>query len=110
MADMNKCIGEWKELCDFYQENNLIDSIALMNLELEKDPTHMYESKRIEYILITPTLVETALKARHNQYHQRFIIDQKGVYLEFRASGMSDADKIYRSHEAYRHLQLRKDT
>ena len=66
MADMKKYIGERKELYDFCQENNLIDSIKIMKPELKKEPTYLYESKRMDYILITPTLAEIALKAGHH--------------------------------------------
>ena len=106
MADMNKYIGEQKELYDFCQEKNLIDSITLMNPELEKEPTYLYGSKRIDYILITLTLAETALKVGHHQYYQHFITDHKGVYIQFRASDLFDTDKVDRSHEAYRRLRL----
>jgi len=64
-----------------------------MNPELKKDPTYMYGSKMIDYIIITRTLEETALKVDHRQYHQHFITNHKCVYLQFRASNLFDIDK-----------------
>lgn len=42
MVDMNKCIGDKKDLYDFCQQNNLIDSISLLDPDLEKDHTYLW--------------------------------------------------------------------
>ena len=52
--------------------NNLVDSVSLLNPDLEKDPTYLWGSKRIDYIFVTPVLAEVALKAEHHQFHQYF--------------------------------------
>ena len=65
MADMNEYIGDCEEFYDFCQDTTLIDSISLLNSDMEKEPTYLYGSNRIDYIYITPTLAECVIKAGH---------------------------------------------
>ena len=50
MSDMNEntgVIGDLSELCTNY---DLVDTVALLNPDIEADPTYLYGSKRINYI------------------------------------------------------------
>jgi len=106
MADMNEYIGDKRGLADFTMECNLVDSVSLLNPDLESDPTYLWGSKRIDYIFVTPSLAEVALKAGHHQFHQHFITDHKGVFIQFRAQDLSDTQFIDKSHNSYRRLRL----
>ena len=50
---------------------------------------------------ITPTLAESTIKAGHYQFHQHFINDHNGVYIQFKAGDLSDTPTMYRSHDLY---------
>ena len=106
MADMNEYIGDTKDLYDFCQHNNLIDTVSLLNPDLMEDPTYLWGSKRIDYILVSPPLAELALKAGHHQYHQHFISDHKGVYIQFNAGDIFDTATVDKSHASYRRLRM----
>ena len=81
MADMNEYIGDKKDLYNFCQSNDLIDSIALMNPDLDNNPTYLRGSKRIGCIFISPALAEVAVKAGHHQFNQHFVSDHKSIYI-----------------------------
>ena len=106
MADMNKFIGERKDLHDFCQHNNLIDVISLLDLDKHDDPTYLWGKKRIDYILISPALAELAVKAGHHQFNQHFISDHKGIYLQFHAKDIFDTATMDKSRASYRRLQI----
>jgi len=106
MADMNEFIGGKKALHIFCQTTNLIDSISLLNPDLHSDPTYLWGKKRIDYILISPSLAEVAVKAGHHTYHQHFISDHKGLYIQFKASDLFDTATMDKSHAAYRRLRM----
>ena len=54
MADMNEYIGQKEDLYNLCKENNLIDTVTLLNPEMDTDPTYLYGTKRTEYTLISP--------------------------------------------------------
>ena len=62
--------------------------------------------KRIDYILDTLVLVEVSLKTGHHQFHQYFILDHKGVYIQFRAQDLFDTQLMDKRHKSYRRLRL----
>ena len=106
MADMNEFIGGEKALHTFCQRTNLIDYISLLNSDLQSDPTYLWGTKRIDCILIYPTLAEVAVKAGHYNYNQHFISDHKGLYIQFKAGDLFDTATMDRSHAAYRRLRI----
>ena len=106
MADMNEYIGESKDLQLFCHQTNLIDSISLLNPDLNKDPTYLWGSKRIDYILISPPLAEMAVKAGHHNFNQHFISDHKGIYIQFKAGDLFETSTMDRSHASYRRLRM----
>ena len=106
MADMNEYISDKGDLYNFYLDTDLIDSISLLNPDLEENPTYLWEVKRLDYIFMTSGLAEVALKAGHHQFHQHFVSDHKGAYLQFRASGFFDIELMDKSHVSYRILRL----
>ena len=77
-----------------------------MNPDLETDPTYLWGSKRIDYILVSPPLVEVAVKAGHHQYHQHFISDHKGAYIQFHAGDIFETATVDKSHASYRRLRM----
>lgn len=83
MSDMNEYTGDMGELSEFCTTCDLVDTVALLNPDIETDPTYLYGSKRINYIFTTPALAEIAIKAGHHHFHQHIISDHKGVYLHF---------------------------
>ena len=95
---MNEFMGDKHDLHDFYQETNLMDSISLLNLELNNDPTYLWGSKRIDYILISPRLVELPVKAEHHHFNHQFISDHNGIYIQFKAADIFDTATMDRSH------------
>ena len=46
MADMNEFIGEKKDLYDFFQHNDLIDAVSLLDPDLHTDPTYLWGQKK----------------------------------------------------------------
>ena len=62
MADMNKYSGDKGELHGFCVKNSLVDTIYILNLDIETDPTYLYGTKRINYIFTTDVLAETPIK------------------------------------------------
>ena len=97
MADMNKCIKNG-DLQDFCLENNLIDTVGLLNL-LKPMTRYMYTAQNVLIIFITPSLM--AAKVGHHKFDQHFVSDQKGVYLQFLARDLFDNKHMNRSHESY---------
>ena len=106
MADMNESLDEKRGLADFILECNLIDTVSLLNPDLATDPTYVWGSKRIDCILVSPALVEVALKAGHIQFLQYFTMDHKGVYMRFRAQDLFDTQLMDKGHKSYRRLRL----
>ena len=100
MADINEFIGDKKALHKFCQITNLIDSISLLNPELHYDPTYLWGKKRIDYIFISPSLADVAVKAGHHNYYQHFISDHKGIYIQFNTSYLFDTATMGRSRAA----------
>ena len=75
---MNKFMGNKHDLYEICQQTNLVDSISLLDSELNNDPTYLWGSKWIKHIPIYPTLAELAVKAGHHHFNQHFISDHKG--------------------------------
>ena len=48
MVDINKLIGDGKDLQLFRQQTNLIDSISLLDPDLNIDPTYLWGCKQID--------------------------------------------------------------
>ena len=90
MAGMNECINTNGDLKEFCLDNDLLDTVALMNPSQMDDATYLYGKKRIDYIFITPALTAMAVKAGHHQFDQHFVSDHKGVYIKFRAGDLFD--------------------
>ena len=106
MADMNEFIGEKKALHKFCQSTNLIDSISLLNPDLYSEPTYLCGTKRIDYIFISPSLVEVVVKAGHHNYNQHFVSDHKGLYTQVEASDFFDTATMDRSHASYKRMRM----
>ena len=106
MANMNELMGDKHDLHNFCQQTNLIDSISLLDPELNNDPTYLWSSKRIDYISISLTLAGLAVKAGRHHFNQHFISDHKVIYIQFKAADISDTATIDRSHESYRQLLM----
>ena len=106
MVDMNESIGSKEDLYNFMLENDLIDSVSLLNPDMEENPTYLWGNNRINYIFISPALAEVALKAGHHQFHQHFTTDHKGVYLRFRADDLFATELMDKTHTSYRRLRL----
>ena len=77
MADMNACIGANGDLQDLCTDNDLVNSIRLLNPTLLLDKTYLHGSKRIDYIFLSAALSEIAVKAGHHHFDQYFISDHK---------------------------------
>ena len=108
MAYMNEFMGDGKDLQICCQQINLIDSISLLDPGLNIDPAYLWGSRRIDYILISPTLAEMAVKAGHHNFHQHFISDHKCIYIQFKAGGIFEASTMDKSHASYRELRMGK--
>jgi len=106
MADMNKFIGEEQALHELCQRTNLINSISLLNLDLHEDLTYLWRSKRINYILISLTLTEVAVKAGHHTFNQYFISDHKVLYIQFKMGDIFDTATMDRRHASYQILRM----
>lgn len=62
MADMNEYTGDNWALHDLCVETDLVDTVALLNPDIETYPTYMYGRKQIDYIFTTPAFSGVALK------------------------------------------------
>ena len=106
MADMNECMTLNGTLKDFCSKNDLIDAVGVLNPDLVKDKTYLYGSKRIDFIFLSLSLADIAVKAGHHQFDQYLVSDHKGIYVHFRASDLFDTQEMDRSQHSYRRLQL----
>ena len=86
----------------------MIDLIAEVNPALETDPTYLWGTKRLDYILVTPGLKDAAIKAGHHPFHQHLVTDHKGIFAYFVADKIFDTGEIDGSHKSQRRLDLRK--
>ena len=68
-----------------------IDAVGLLHPGIEGDPTYAYSKKRIDYIFISSQLTIIVINAEHHQFHQHFVSDHIGFYLQFRASDLFDS-------------------
>ena len=66
MSDMNECINKKGDLQDFFLENDLIDTVGILNPTQTDDMTYLYSTKRIDYIFIISTLSTIAVKVGHH--------------------------------------------
>ena len=98
---MNDFIGEKKASHKFCQSTNLIDSISLLNPDLHSDPIYLWGAKKIDRILISPSLTEVAVKAGHHNYNQLFVSGHRVLYIQFKASDLFDTATMDRSHASY---------
>ena len=106
MANMNEYIGDNGALYDFCVENDLVDTVALLNpLYRERPYLHDWR-KRIDYIFTTQALAGVALKGGHHQFHQHVISDHKGLYLHFNVRDLFDSNTCDTSHASYRKLWM----
>ena len=83
-----------------------MDTIALLNPDIEGDPTHMYGSKQIDYISISPALAEIVTKGGHHHSHQNIIRDHRGVHLYFRVQDLFDSNTFDKYQALYRRLRM----
>lgn len=58
MTDLNTYIRDKGALYDFYVEYDLMDYVAILNPDIELDPTYLYGHKRVDYLFTIPTLFE----------------------------------------------------
>ena len=65
MTDLNDYIGA-SDFSNFCLENDLVDVVAMMNPALDKDPTYLWVTKWLDYILISSKLTEVAVKVGHH--------------------------------------------
>ena len=106
MADMKEFIGDKQVLHTFCQRTHLIDSISLLNPDTHEDPTYLWGSKRIDYIYISLTLAEVAVKAGHHNFNQHLISDHKGLYKQFKTGDIFDTATMDRIHTSYRRRRM----
>ena len=86
--------------------HNLVDTVALLNPDIENDPTYLYGTKRIDYIFTTPLLAETSIKGEQHQFHQYIVGDHKGVHIYFKVPDLSDTSTMGKIHAVYRRLPI----
>ena len=77
MLDMNTYIGYKGELHDLCVKHNLVDTISILNPDIETKPTYLYGTKRINYIFTTDALAEIPIKGGHHAFHQHILSDHK---------------------------------
>ena len=77
-----------------------------MDPELNNDPTYLWGSKWIDYILIFHTLAELVVKAGHHHFNEHFISDHKGIYIQFKEVDIFDIATMDRSYASYRRMRM----
>ena len=108
LMDANQQLKEKNCLGNFVQSTGLIDIVAEREPHLADDPTYLWGSKRLDYILISPGLTKAVVKVGHHPFHQHIVSDHKGIYAYFLASSLFDTGEIDRSHKSQRRLDLSK--
>ena len=108
MMDSNEKLEVGKPLYDFMVGNDLMDAMEQLNPSAINDKTYLEGSKRIDHIFLTPDLAEIALKAGHHPFHQYFISDHKGIYIQFQAKDFFDDPTVDQTFFSYRGLQMDK--
>ena len=104
--DANEDINDEGGFFQFANNNDFVDVATQFDLLLSQDPTYIHSNKRMDCILLSPNLVEIAIKAGHHNFHQHLVSDHKGVYVHFRAEDLFATETIDRSQIAYRILRL----
>ena len=87
-------------------ESDMIDAVSLLNPDMEEESTYLWETKRIEYIVMTPALAEVSLKAGYHQFNQLFISGHTRVYLQLRAENLFGTRLMDKNHASYRRLRM----
>ena len=77
MSDMNEYTGYLGGLHAFCVEDNLVDTVVLLNPEIEADLIYIYKSKRIDYIFSTHLFAEIAIKSGNHHFQQHIISDHR---------------------------------
>ena len=108
MMDSNEQLQEGKPLHDFMVKNDLVDAIEQINPTLRDNKTYLDGTKRIDHIFLSPEMVEIAVKAGHHLFHQHFILDHKGVYIQFSAKQFFNDPTEDQTYFSYRGLKLSK--
>ena len=80
--------------------------MALLNPDLEQDPTYLWGSKRIDLVLVSSALAGVAVKAGHHNFNQHFVSDHKGIFIQFKAADIFDTSTMDKSHVSYRRLRM----
>ena len=104
MVDMNKYIRNKGDLYELFVQNNLVDTVALLNSDIEDDLTYMYGSKQIDYIFTSPGSAEIVRKGGYRQFHQLMIKYHKGMYLHFRVQYLFDSKDFDKIQASYKRL------
>ena len=110
MMDANEDLAEESSLKKFVTKVDLLDTVAMMNPELETDTTYLWSKRRIDYAFITPGLRAAVVKAGHHPFHQHLVTDHKGVFVYFLTDVLFDSSEIDGSHISQRRLDLGKRT
>ena len=105
---MNKYTGDKGALHDFCAENDLVDTVALINPDIKNYPTYIHRQKRSHYIFTSSVLTEVAIKRGRHQFHQLMISNHKGVYFHFNGRNLFDSSTFEKSHASYRKLRMRR--
>ena len=81
MLDANEDIVEKSHFSEFVLEAGLLDAVSLVEPALKDDPTYLWGSRRLDYVLITPGLQSALVKGGHHPFHQHLVTDHKGVFV-----------------------------
>eukprot|EP00957_Ditylum_brightwellii_P144611 11016054-Ditylum_brightwellii.AAC.1 len=66
----------------FIMDNDLVDAYKHMHLNLHP-PTYLRGNKRLDYILITPSLISALTAIKYLPFHTRFFSDHCTLWADF---------------------------
>ena len=71
MSDTNEDVKTNEPLCDFIYANQLVDIVKHINpLHAARRPTYIRSNNHLDYILVSPDLVQSVMRAGHYEFHE----------------------------------------
>ena len=94
LMDANEDLADGSSLSKFVEKTGLLDAVAELEPNLQRDPTYLWSPRRLDYVFITPSLQPAVVRAGHHPFHQHLVTDHKGVFVYFLTEELFDTAEI----------------
>jgi hypothetical protein len=91
MGDFNDELGSsLRGITQVVTGCNLVDVYAARHGLEDKVPTYARGRKRLDYILMTPTIASYATRSGADPFNHRFFSDHRGIFVDLKLEGLFD--------------------